>query len=359
LNHRFRRHGLFTFTAIAVAASTLAAGSVSGTAYASGGASAPAPASVRAQYPITGIPGWPDPGDLMLQGTPPDTAVVRVHLTVGGQPEWVFLWFGYTTGHRDEGLQLCLEALVGASEASGYAYDSCGAARLPAHATAALVTEPGYQAEPGFTIGVATREVTSVTVPQSSGNVNPSGQVENGRGFPYHVWLSDFSALSGLTFDFGDAAGQQVGQLTLGYSSWGASPPASGGITILRAPGGLLNAYLLDGYIEFFQIEPGQSTGFSSLVTAWQSPLTVFLMSGNDAGQLIAVGWAPADAARLVLRLADGKTFAASTIAGWRGSGLRLWGVSRLPVDVSPFPAVVIAYNAKGKVIGETQPTYS
>jgi hypothetical protein len=29
-------------------------------------------------------------------------------------PGWVFLWFGYTAGHRDEGLQLCLETLAGA-----------------------------------------------------------------------------------------------------------------------------------------------------------------------------------------------------------------------------------------------------
>jgi hypothetical protein len=356
LNHRFRRHGLFTFTAIAVAASTLVAGSVSGTAYASGGASAPAPASVRAQYPITGIPGWPDPGDLMVQGTPPDTSVVRVHLTTVGEQGWVFLWFGYTTGHRDEGLQLCLETLVGAKEASGYVYDSCGAARLPAGALGALVTEPGEPTGPGFTIGVTTREVTSVALPPGSGNL--SGLVENGRGFPYHVWLMNSPILEGATLDFRDAAGQQVGQVTLGDSGWGASPPASGGITILRAPGGPLSAYFLDGYIEFFQAAgPGNNTGAASLVSAWQAPLAVLFMGGNDASQYFAGGWAPADAARLVLRLADGKTFAAPTIAGWHGSGLRLWGVSRLPVDADPFQAVVLAYNAKGKVIGKTQPT--
>jgi hypothetical protein len=83
----------------------------------------------------------------------------------------------------------------------------------------------------------------------------------------------------------------------------------------------------------------------------------VFITGGTNAGQLFAVGWAPAKAARLVLRLANGRTFAAPTIAGWPGSGLRLWGVSRLPADAQPQTAVVIAYNAKGKVIGQTQPT--
>jgi hypothetical protein len=356
MNHLVRRYGLAMSAVIAIAASTLAVSSLGGAAYASGGASAPGPASVSARYPITGVPGWPDPGDLMLQGTPPVTAVVRVHLTAVGEHGWVFLWFGYTTGHRDEGLQLCLETLVGASEASGFVYDSCGPARLPAGTVAALVTEPGLLDGAEFSVGVTTREVTSVALPPGSGNL--SGVVENGRGFPYHVWLMDSPILGGATLDFGDAAGQQVGQVTLGSSSWeGGTPPPSGGITILRAPGGALSAYFFDGYIEFFQAEPGQSTGVSSTVSAWQAPLTVFLLQGNDAGHIFAVGWAPPKAARLVLRLPDGKTFAAPTVAGWPGSGLRLWGVGRLPAEAQTQKAVVIAYNAKGKVIGQTQPT--
>jgi hypothetical protein len=354
MNHLVRRYGPAMFAVMAITASTLVVSPLGGTAYASGGASAPVSASVRAQYPITGIPGWPDPGDLMLQGTPPDTAVVRVHLTTVGEQGWVFLWFGYTTGHRDEGLQLCLETLAGAREASGFVYDSCGAARLPAGTIGAMVTEPGDPSGPGFTIGVTTREVTSVALPPGTGNL--TGVVENGRGFPYRVWLMNSPTLGGATLDFRDAVGQ-VRQVTLGDSGWGATPPARGGITILRAPGGPLSAYFLDGYIEFFQTEAGQSTGVASSVSAWQAPLTVFLIQGNDAGHIFAVGWAPAKAARLVLRLANGEAFAAPTVAGWPGSGLRLWGVSRLPADARTQKAVLIAYNAKGKVIGQTQPT--
>jgi hypothetical protein len=117
-----------------------------------------------------------------------------------------------------------------------------------------------------------------------------------------------------------------------------------------------VSAYFLDGYIGFFQAEAGSSKGVASAVTAWQAPLTVFFLNGIATGQLFAVGWAPASAARLVLRLADGRTFAAPTIAGWPGSGLRLWGVSRLPANAQTQTAVVIAYNAKGKIIGKTQP---
>jgi len=352
LNHRIRKRGLFTFAAIAIAASTLAGGSLHGTAYAAD--RSPAPVNGSPRYPITGIPGWPHPGDLKLQETPPDTAVVRTHLTTDAEPTWVFLWFGYTTGHRDEGLQLCLETLVGASEASGSIHDSCGVARLPAGATAAVVSELGLPSGPGLTMGVATREVTSVVAPQSFGGDHP-GLVENGYGFPYPVWLMPSMYLTGTPIDFRDAAGHQVGQLTLSGSSGGASPPASGGITVLRAPGGPLSAYLLDGYVEFFQAEPGSDTNVDTLFTAWQAPLFACLFQGTDASQVFAVGWAPANAARLVLRLADGKKFAAATIAGWHGSGLRLWGVSGLSENADTQNAAVIAYNAKGKVIGHTQ----
>jgi hypothetical protein len=115
-----------------------------------------------------------------------------------------------------------------------------------------------------------------------------------------------------------------------------------------------VSAYFLDGYVEFFQAAgTGQSTGVASSVSAWQAPLTAFLMGGNITGRSFAVGWAPADAARMVL-LTDGKRFAAPTLPGWRGSGLRLWGVSGVPQAIS-LKEVVIAYNAKGKVIGQTQ----
>jgi hypothetical protein len=354
MNQPFRRRGPATFVSIAIAASTLAAGSVSGTAYASSSASAPAQASASTQYPITGVPGWHDAGDLLLQGTPPDTAVVRAHLKLGGQPAWVFLWFGYTSGHRDEGLQLCLESLVGASEASGYVYDSCGAARLPAGAAGAQVSELGFPPGPdGFSIGVTTSVVTSVGLQQSFGG-DLAGLVEYGRGFPYHVWLMTYLLMTGSTLDFRDAAGHQVGQLVLGASSGPATPPSSGGITVLRAPGGPLSAYLLDGYVEFFQSESGSIAGTASASTAWQAPLAAFLMQGTIAGRFFVVGWAPADAVRIVLRLGNGKQLAAPALPGWRGSGLRLWGVSGVPGTIA-LKEVAIAYNAKGKVIGQTQ----
>jgi hypothetical protein len=74
---------------------------------------------------------------------------------------------------------------------------------------------------------VTTREVTSVALPPGTGNL--TGLVENGRGFPYHVWLMNSPILGGATLDFRDAAGQQVGQVTLGDSSWGQHPrPAAG-----------------------------------------------------------------------------------------------------------------------------------
>jgi hypothetical protein len=81
-------------------------------------------------------------------------------------------------------------------------------------------------AGPGFTIGVTTREVTSVALPPGTGNL--TGLVENGRGFPYHVWLMNYPILGGATLDFRDAAGQ-VRQVTLGDVAGGLhSRPAAG-----------------------------------------------------------------------------------------------------------------------------------
>jgi hypothetical protein len=37
------------------------------------------------------------------------------------------------------------------------------------------------------------------------------------------------------------------------------------------------------------------------------------------------LGSAPQNVARVTLKLADGRQFSARTIAGWKGSGLRLW----------------------------------
>src|SRR5271154_5221935 len=102
--------------AVTIMTGVLAAGTAGS---AAAGTAASVAASSGPSYPITGIPGWPDPGGLMLLGTPPASAIVRLHLPIDGQPAWTFAWFGYTTGHRDEGLQLCLESLDGATEAQG------------------------------------------------------------------------------------------------------------------------------------------------------------------------------------------------------------------------------------------------
>jgi hypothetical protein len=143
--------------AITIMTGVLAAGTAGS---AAAGTVAPVAASSGARYPITGIRGWPDAGDLMLQGTPPVSAIVRIHLPIDGQPAWTFAWFGYTTGHRDEGLQLCLESLDGATEAQGTINSSCGIASLPAGKAVAVVNELG--ADAGSEIGVASSEITSV-----------------------------------------------------------------------------------------------------------------------------------------------------------------------------------------------------
>jgi hypothetical protein len=81
---------------------------------------------------------------------------------------------------------------------------------------------------------------------------------------------------------------------------------------------------------------------------------------GGISTPVAALGYAHADVARVVLR-ADGRQLAsaATVLAGWPGSSLRLWH-ARLPLDLRQMAVgrVVItatAYDAAGHVLGQVQ----
>ena len=72
----------------------------------------------------------------------------------------------------------------------------------------------------------------------------------------------------------------------------------------------------------------------------------------------VALGYAHADVARVVVRVPDGKLLSVSTFAaGWRGSDLRLWAV-KLPKDSFNFikgnSTAVTATNTPLKVARRT-----
>jgi hypothetical protein len=123
---------------------------------------------------------------------------------------------------------------------------------------------------------------------------------------------------------------------------------------VLRDPAGGLTAYLADGYVEFFG--PGEADDQVAWAdsTIWESQLSVTFGTALQSDSMVyAYGYAPADVARLVVRMADGEMVSGLTIAGWRGSGIRLWGVGGLPANVVNQSGVVFSYSASGKLIGK------
>lgn len=66
-----------------------------------------------------------------------------------------------------------------------------------------------------------------------------------------------------------------------------------------------------------------------------------------------ALGYAPANVARLELRFPNGTTYAGTTVPAWQGSNERLWVRTGLPRSGIPQQTLVISYNAAGQVIAQ------
>jgi hypothetical protein len=83
----------------------------------------------------------------------------------------------------------------------------------------------------------------------------------------------------------------------------------------------------------------------------------VVVFSGGytlGAKQADFYGYAHENVARVAIRLADGRQYGAQTIAGWPGSGVRLWAFS-VPVRVGGTGIrkvdVIKGYDAAGHVV--------
>jgi len=66
-----------------------------------------------------------------------------------------------------------------------------------------------------------------------------------------------------------------------------------------------------------------------------------------------ALGYTPADVARLELRFPDGTTYSAPTVPAWPGSTVRLWVKTGLPWNGIPSQTLVISYNSASKRIAQ------
>jgi hypothetical protein len=187
-------------------------------------------------------------------------------------------------------------------------------------------------------------------------------------GYP---WTAGFPYTRGARLVFKDAVGKQVAVLDP-HAPVGpphTSQPASGGVTLFsypaskEDPAGTVQAYLIHGEVGFWSLIWG---GTISQRLAADPPALGGLTQpfgvegGGNVSRLVALGYAHADVARVVLR-ANGRQLAsaATVAAGWPGSSLRLWHVSVPPhiqQAVSGRPVITaIAYDAGGHVVGQVR----
>ena len=299
--------------AAAVVAVVLAAISLTG------GTRAAAPADNATTPPP---PGTPRQVTDVLRAHPAVTAIVSAKL--GGTR--VYAWFS------DPGHDYGCSVLLGTRASSGGF--ACG--RWPSGPSA---PDTGL-----VNTGRAGRQVSAVTVRLNDGRSAPAA-VLSGRGFPFGVWFADIPQGYRAVLTFRDAAGQQVAQLTDNLQVQpGASIPDSGGITVNG-----WTAYLTGGKVLWHG--PGDGAIVPLPWTVTHKPLLVLYQETTTLNY--AIGYAPADVARLVLRMPDGHEYGGPTVQGWPGSGVRLWVNARLPYGGLAKNTLVISYNAAGKVIAQ------
>jgi len=249
------------------------------------------------------------------------------------------VWFGYQKNDRAEGIQLCSVTDGGAYYGGG----GCGPVSLQA--------QQGFVSGIGpVRMGTAPHRATSVVAVLGT-NQTVKGVVVSGNNFPDSIWLVNYPTADTAQIVLRDADGQPAGHSVIFGNPTTPSRPRNGGITIFRYHGSAITAYLIDGKVAFW--EDGGS--ILSMKTVRQVPLALFsAMYSQEDNPQINFGYAPADVARVTLQQPDGREFSTGTIAGWPGSGVRLWGPIIMPAHVLVTGSTkVLTYNAAGQLLSE------
>jgi hypothetical protein len=268
----------------------------------------------------------------LLRSNPAFTAVVPVTF----DSVTIYFWYSSHSGST----RLCAMATAGPYPGDG----SCQLVPVSLLRQPAFFTDVAGDNDGFISYGGAATRVTSVTTKLTKTGQLIAGRIVSGRGFPREVWLATIPSLgTSATAIFRDAAGREIAHLDNTMTISAQLTPAKGGITVDG-----WTAYLIDGKVTWFG-PPDVPVEHAIPRTVKQAPLMVFFQAVSSTNY--AVGYAPADVARLELRFPDGKTYAAPTVSGWPGSGTRLWVRSGLPMSGIPQQTLVISYNAAGQVI--------
>jgi hypothetical protein len=375
--HRSQRSVLARYAIPAAAAAAVIIVIVAATTIVHGMAGSPAgghPASGPSMAGPTAAPPYtvePDPRQLAT--VPPVTGVLSLRLKL--YQATGFFWFGYNSpdfwGYQEvsPGLQFCnTVGLMHGSE------DYCYPVTALRSAGQATVTAANYVTVRSVTVrsseslavyaGSAADQVTSVTAVLPDGRTF-AGTIGKARGFPDKAWLLPCPAAQGTRLLFRNGSGQQVASLsTTPLEAPWLQQPRSGGITVL---GGTIPAYLTGGRVAFWSrkstflaVSPDVAAGKQALA----GMADVSIEGTSSQYPVVALGYAHANVARIVVHLPGGKQVTVNTFTpGWPGSSLRLWtaqlgtGLTHdragLPTGLPTLTAT--AYDTAGHVVAQVR----
>ena len=361
--------------AVVVAATTLVHGLGGSPAAGHGSASSARP---EPSVSATGPNAKTFPGQSELALVPPATSILS--LTTGKDHASGTFWFGYNGpgfwGYQvSPGLQFCdAVGSADAAESSCIPVTALRSASVTADSSLGLVSVGTTSSPPAIYGGSVTDRAASVTAVLPDGRTY-AGVVGTARGFPDKAWIVDSPQVTGTRLIFRDASGHQIADASTALVQVPApKQPHSGAITVLHYAGGgssgSVLAYLIGGHVAFWLGEPWP-TAVSPDAAAGQPALagmTDIAPTGSSQYPVLALGYAHANVARIVVHLPHGKQVTVRTfLPGWPGSGLRLWKAALgtglfndkagMPLGLPTLTAT--AYDAAGHVVAQVRLGFS
>jgi uncharacterized membrane protein len=324
----------------------------------------------------THLTAVPDRAEIAM--VPPTTAVLSLSLPEDHGSG--FFWFGYDSpdfwGYQvSPGLQFCDSVISGGSETSCIpvtALHSAGLASVTAGGAfaGAATGDSGAALTSTVYAGMVTNQVASVTAVLPDGR-RYVGETGAAYGFPDKAWIVECSRVNGTRLVFRNVSGRQIADIsTTQVEVPAVKQPRSGGVTVLHVAGnatgasGVVLAYLIGGHAAFWlgqpwpvAVSPDTAAGQPAM-----AGMTDIVPTGSSQYPVLALGYAHANVARIVVHLPHGKQVTVDTFEpGWPGSGLRLWtaslatnlfnGQAGLPAGLPKLTAT--AYDATGHVLAE------